>query len=211
MFDTSELRTLVAAGALVVMALTAGGAGAATVNCPGTEDEDIDDREFSLTTDPGSTCFAFGIGNISGNAGGGDLDPLYALFSTSFGAGHLLIDKSDDGTSGLKPDALIGALTSGLGGSWSFLLPDAGAGFAWTNVILAFKSGNGQLNPDWAAFLVPDGVTSGDWAISDKQALSHANLYAQKVPASIPLPAAGILLVGALGGLAALRRRRRPV
>jgi hypothetical protein len=201
------LKALVAAG---VLAVTAGGAGAATVNCPGTDDEEVAYREFSLTTTPGSTCFAYGSGNISGNSGGGSPDPLYALLGGSFGAGHVLIDKSDDAVSGLKPDALVGALTSGLSGAWSFLLPDAGAGFAWTNVILAFKSGNGQLDPDWAAFLVPDGVTSGDWAISGRQALSHVNLYAQKVPAAIPVPAAGFLLAGALGWLAALRRRRRP-
>ncbi|MBE0414688.1 MAG: VPLPA-CTERM sorting domain-containing protein [Yoonia sp.] len=31
------------------------------------------------------------------------------------------------------------------------------------------------------------------------------------MPTPVPLPAGGLLLVGALGGLAALRRRRKPV
>ena len=201
MFGFGNFKTLAAAAVLV---MAAGGASAATVSCPGTAA--TTDREFSVTTAPGSTCFATGVGNINGNPNN---DPLYPLLLTAFGAGHVLIDKSDDAKSGLKPNALVGPLVSGLSGSWSFALPSAGAGFSWTNVILAFKSGRGQFDPDWAAFVIPNSVTSGTWAISQNQALSHVNLYAQRVPVPIPVPAAGLLLLGALGGLAALRRRRR--
>jgi hypothetical protein len=210
MLGRDTFKTLLAASALALMA---GGASAAPVNCPGTPviPGVAVDREFTVDTTPNSVCFATGIGNISGNSGGADPDPLFGLLSASFGAGHLLIDKSDDASSGLKPNALSGGLTSGLIGSWSFVLPSAGEGFVWTNVILAFKTGLGGLDPDWAAFLIPNGVTSGSWAISGQQALSHANLYAQKAPAPVPLPAAGFLLIGALGGLAAVRRRRRAI
>jgi len=206
MFGFGNFKTLAAAAVLMMAAGGASAATVATVSCPG-------DRVFSVTTAPGSTCFATGVGNINGNP---DLtkknpDPLYPLLLAAFGAGHVLIDKSDDAKSGLKPNALVGALESGLSGSWSFTLPSAGAGFSWTNVILAFKAGSGgkKLNPDWAAFVIPNSVISGTWAFSGKQALSHVNLYAQSVPAPIPLPAAGFLLLGALGGLAVLRRRRR--
>lgn len=203
MYDRHLWKTLLAAGAL---ALAAGSASASTVSCPGTG-AITTDREFTLTTDPGSTCFASGLGNINGNKTGGNADPLFGLLSGAFGSGFVLIDKSD-GNEGIKTDALVGELTSGLSGSWSFLLPSAGAGYVWKNVVLAFKSGEGNLDPDWAAFLLPDGVTSGSWGISGEQALSHANLYAQRSPVPVPLPAAGFLLIGAIGGLAALRRRR---
>ena len=45
----------------------------------------------------------------------------------------------------------------------------------------------------------------------NQPAISHMTLYATLAdnPAPIPIPAAGFLLLGALGGLAALRRRRR--
>lgn len=51
-------------------------------------------------------------------------------------------------------------------------------------------------------------LSSGSWKIEN--GLSHLSFYDTK-PAVIPVPAAGFLLIGALGGLAALRRRRRAV
>ena len=48
----------------------------------------------------------------------------------------------------------------------------------YKNFVLVLKSGNGQLDPDWAAFLLVPGTTEGDWTISD-QGFSHALLYAQ--------------------------------
>lgn len=180
---------------------------AAPVNCPGTAS--YSDREFTLDTSPNATCFAYGTGNVNGNP---LQDPLYALLQGAFGAGHVLIDKSDDGASGLLPTALSatsGSLVSGLSGGFSFVLPAAAPGYVWTNIVLALKSGEGRLDPDWAAFLLPSGVTSGTWAIAGKQALSHVNLYAQMVPAPVPLPAAGGLLALGLMGMTALSRRRR--
>lgn len=189
-------------------AILAGGevrAATVSVSCPGTAA--ATDREFTIATDPGSTCFASGTGNISGEDSGANPDPLFALLATGLGPGHILIDKSDDTTSGLFPNgALSGSpsLISGLSGDWSFLLPPG----TWTNVVIAFKSGQNQLDPDWAAFLLPDGVTSGTWSISGQNALSHVNLYAQRTTTPIPLPAAGFLLIGALGGLGLVARRR---
>lgn len=39
--------------------------------------------------------------------------------------------------------------------------------------------------------------------------ISHISFYDSVGPAPIPLPAAGLMLLGALGGLAAVRRRRK--
>jgi hypothetical protein len=196
------LKTLSMALAAV---LVAGAAAAATVHCPGTTSAG---RVFTLDTSTASTCLGFGGGNISGNPGGADPDPIFGLMP-----GLTLIDKSDDGTSGAGPASLSatsGSLTSGLTGAFSFILPAAPAGFTWTNIVIAFKSGFGGITPTWAAFLLPGGVTSGTWTISGaKQGLSHVNLYGELVPAAVPLPAAGLLLAGAIGGLAMARRRRK--
>lgn len=203
----SKLRTVVL-GAAFAGAVFGGAAQAATVTtlCPGTAA--TTDREFTLTTvAPGATCFASGIGNISGNPNGANPDPLFGLLSTAFGPGHVLIDK-DDGAGGAN-----GILTStgngGLSGTWSFVLPAAPKGYVWTNIVLALKSGTAKLNPDWAAFVLPKGVTSGTWAIaSGQQSLSHINLYAELSAAEVPVPAAGLMLIGGLGALGIARRRK---
>lgn len=163
-------------------------AASVSVNCPGTPA--TTDREFTITTDPGTAvCLASAAGNLSGNN-----DAINQL-------GYVLLDKSDDTTSGVLLGSLVAnPPTSGLSGTFSFSAP------GYTDFVVAFKSGEGQLNPDWAAFTLPNGVTSGSWAISGSQQLSHVNLYG-KVTA-VPVPAAIWLFVSGLGGLAGLTRRK---
>jgi hypothetical protein len=160
------------------------------------------ERVFTVTPDAGAaSCIAFGTGNISGNPMD---DPIFA----SLVPGSVLIDKSD-GPEGADSDALSSGLTSGLSGSWSFPDLTAPLGFIWTDLVIAFKSGQGQLDPDWGAFLLSSAATSGTWSISGQQELSHVNLYGRLVEApKIPLPAAGWALLMALGGLGLAARRR---
>ena len=76
------------------------------------------------------------------------------------------------------------------------------------HLVLVFQSGIGNLDPDWAAFLLGD--TDGSWSISGAQALSHASLFGvRSTTTSVPEPITmGLLGVGLLGlGLAARRRR----
>jgi len=181
---------------LAAACLTLAGSGVAvalpvSVSCPGTAA--TTDREFTITTDPGTaTCLAYAVGNISGNG-----DTINQL-------GYLLLDKTDDATSGLFPTLLTATPpTSGLSGTFSFAAPSG-----YTSFVIAFKSGNGQLDPDWAAFTLPSGQTSGSWTISGAQQLSHVNLYARVAP--VPLPAAVWLFgSGVIGLFAAARRRTR--
>lgn len=204
---TRKILTLIAAGSFAALASMtfAPQAHAATTMCPGTEA--TTDREFSLTTTPGSTCIGYGVGNINGNPGGANPDPIFSL--GLFPMGAVLLDKTDDGPDPIG--SVVLTTTGSTSGSFSIFVP---TGFTLTNAVLGFKSGEGQLDPDWAAFLLPLGVLSGSWAIDNSaatgnQALSHANLYGTLVPSVIPLPAGGLLLISALGGLAMLRRRKK--
>jgi len=176
-------------------------------------------QTFTLTTETtAATCYAvaaLGDNNISGNPGGANPDPLFGMFDTDFGAGSMvLIDKNDDGISGVDTDAITAA-NSTLGGDWSFSVDTAPAGTEYFGYVLAFKTGGGFKSiSTWAAFLLPDDITSGSWSTTGTNGLSHVNLYARlrdlppPPPSPVPLPAAGFLLVGALGALGAMRRRK---
>ncbi|UIJ29274.1 VPLPA-CTERM sorting domain-containing protein [Cereibacter azotoformans] len=180
------------ARALPAVAVTAflAGAGsvsaATVVSCPGTAI--TTDRDFTVGTDSGSaSCLAYGPGNVSLPGGN-------------------LLDKTDDRDA---PGSVILSV-SGLGGTsgfWSILVP---TGYTLTNAILAFKTGVAMYNPDWAAFSLTDGALSGSWSVDKKHGLSHADLYGRLEVSEVPLPATGLLLLAGLGGLAVLRRRRKP-
>ena len=166
-------------------------ANAASVDCPGTAA--TTDREFRLTTTVAAVCLAYAAGNLNGNG-----DAINAL-------GYVTLDKSDDATTGALPGALtFTPPTSGLSGTFSINAP------GYTSFVLALKSGEGQLDPDWAAFLLPAGILSGAWEIlNGNQALSHANLYG--LPTPTPLPGALVLMGTVLAGSYGVGRwRRRP-
>jgi hypothetical protein len=167
-------------------------ASAATVTCPPVPGPS--ERVFTLTTDPGATCLAWGAGNVNGN---GD------VINTHSSGPWTTLDKTDrNGGDVLAMSGALGTNPLNQGRSGTFAIDPA----VWTNfarVVIAFKSGQGQADPDWAAFELPNGMLTGAWSIIGfkPKDLSHANLYGQGTPVQTPEPGT---LDGLLVGFALL-------
>jgi hypothetical protein len=87
-----------------------------------------------------------------------------------------------------------------MSGIWEIGNPDG-----YTSIMFVLKAGS-----NFAAFLLDSAaLMAGDWSTS--RGLSHASVYysGEPTPAPVPLPASALLLLGGVGGLAALRRRKK--
>ena len=200
MFEMKFFKTLAAAA---VLAMAGSAVSAATVtSCPDTPE--TTDREFVLTTeDPiGNSCFGWGSPNDNNDAS--FQAQLAALLPKAVFLGKIEYDRAgvlqQTGSHGSLLSGMI-ALLGGTGGGFTLDLTGI------TNAVLVFKSGN-KPGPAYAAFAIDSGLVTGSWLTTPPQGggLSHVSLYG--AVAAVPVPAAGFLLIGALGGLAALRRRK---
>lgn len=104
------------------------------------------------------------------------------------------------------------------GGTWSIAQSVLDT---YENVMLIFKGGNNALPEAVVGYLIQvangnfnspffdiqqgQGPNAGEFKVKE---ISHVSLYVSNM-APIPLPAAGFLMLGALGGLGLLARRRR--
>jgi len=176
-------------------------------------------RTFSLTLqgDAAATCWDWDVGNIPTQTHGpnqnvfnivSDGTPTPWDRELHLPEGFSLLDDSSQG--GDPAEGTLsgsGNLRSGRSGSFSI------AGNPGWQYLIAFKTGVAARNPDWMAFLLPHGVTSGEWSISGQQSLSHVRLWGgvvdERIVPQVPIPAAGWLLGSGLMGLLAFARRRR--
>jgi hypothetical protein len=125
------------------------------------------------------------------------IDSSFSLFGKT---GWVLSDKNNSSDGNGLIEFLTAPINGSESGDWAI---DTLAGL--THVVITLKAGGG-----FGAFLLDltvENPLAGTWAST--KGLSHASIYYNGTPAPIPLPAAGFLMLGALGGLAALRRSRR--
>jgi hypothetical protein len=177
-------RGLWAGAVLAVAGLMSFGASAATMTC---STSGPSGTTFSLTDATDSVCIS---GQNDAGAGG-----YFAGNPTVFGvSGWKLADKNDGGGDGVI-NFVTAPVNGAKSGSWSI---DSLKGLS--HVAIALKAGNG-----FGLFRI--NTLAGRWT-SGKD-LSHASVWYSGTPAAIPLPATGLLLIGALGGLGLARRRRK--
>lgn len=131
-----------------------------------------------------------------------------------FGLTNWIVGVSTDPTAG---DGSIEAEATGqnsASGTWA-ITSYSGMG----PLMIVLKSGH-----QFGAFLLGDlaSALSGTWNIQRERCnvngcttlgknLSHGSVYYSPVPSAVPVPAAGLMLLAGLAGLAALRRKRAAV
>jgi hypothetical protein len=146
---------------------------------------------------PGATFSLSQAADVTCVAGKNDTNTIDAGYSLFGKTGWVLSGKTDgadgDGVVSFASAPVNGATS----GNWAV---KSFAGLK--DVVITLKAGNG-----FAAFLLDTSTPSGAW--SSSKDLSHASIYYNGTPAPVPLPAAGWLLLGGLGGLGALARRRK--
>lgn len=197
-----QVSRLAAAAGLVILGLGAAQAGSVGATCPNTG---AWDRYFSLSSDSAavSSVGCYGWGNADDGVSPDVQADLDADGYTLSG-----VVSSTETVAGFESMA---ALLGGFGGGFNISkVIDAVIVFKATAALCTSPTPVDALRcmPSFAAFDVrTTGAALFNWATTlNKGALRFALIYERPVP--VPLPAAGLLLLGALGGLTALRRRK---
>ncbi|MGR3321605.1 MAG: VPLPA-CTERM sorting domain-containing protein [Pseudooceanicola sp.] len=193
----------VLAAAAVGLAAMAGSAYAATCNYVNRYDAN---DTFETTLTPAVSCYAFGAININGNPdkdpilANGDIDGNWIDFVGPSIANLKLIDQGysfsnseEDGKDG-KALSEISIAQSEISG--------------WTDLVLGVKFGNQYVAFNLVEANFPDPTSIFNFTADPKQqaGVSHVVLYGRMT--EVPVPAAGLLLVGALGAFGVARRRK---
>lgn len=193
----SRVKTLMAAAVLAGVSALGFGSAAHAVTCSPDAGKDR-----YVTFDGGTSCLDYGTGAQADNLFQAD-NPTYVQIAKAEAATPNALD-------GIL-DATTGGLFTGTSGNITWTPPAGYSAFA-----VLFKFGQPSIEDSWFVFTLPTtGFVSSYWFLHaegsstplSQYALSHTTLYG--VPAPVPVPAAGVLLIGALGGLAMVRRRRK--
>lgn len=214
MFDLQFKKPLISAAVVAFVAsLGFGASSAQALTCPDPAASTVS-RLLAISTDPVAnessiSCLA------SGTDAGAD-----GAFGTLFPTYNFIGKEEDKPLSGNEGIGALNGILDEVGGSsfWGgnegeFTFTDPGTDGAYA---ILFKFGKPDLSESWFAIKVAGGLAAFNilWESIDEngdlrkgQELSHVSLYGS--PAMIPVPAAGILLITALGGLGVAARRRR--
>ena len=168
-------------------AFAANAAEAALVTCP----TGGSGATITLTTSIVATCSLSGNGNnITGsNDVINNLAPTYLTLDTT-------------ATVGLVPLTFSGTTS----GSFSF------TGTGYQDFILGIQTSTGQPQPDYFSFILPSGITSGDWLLTGSETqVTRALLYGHVAAVPGPIMGAGLpgLMLAGGGFLAWWRRKRK--
>lgn len=190
---------LLAAAALLAANFGVTASEASTITCNFVNGNLSNTTTYTLEVTGAAAC------GLSGNDDASALGSIPGVFAAP--PPWTLVHKTDSpnltdalSLSGLNP-------TTATSGNWTIsAFPEL------TQIAVVLKAGN-----NFAAFLLTPFIDSGRW-LSDR-GISHASIYTRSCVAGdpgcgvnlepIPLPAAGWMLLAGVGGLAAIRRRRK--
>lgn len=203
-----KIQTWAAAAALSVIGVFALSSAAHAITC-----SPVAGKDRYMSFDGGTACLASGTYS-GGNKSEDQFEALYPAYS-------YLGKEEDSAPNGLdgRVDAVGGSsLFAGTTGKIDWTPPSGFSAFA-----VLFKFGRGNISDAWFSFELPtSSFKDSSWSLLDgngdaytQHELSHTTLYGIKgggdnnTPDPVPLPAAGFLLIGALGGLGLMRRRKK--
>lgn len=188
------LKTKLISGAFALALLAAGSASAATIDCPTNLDNNVSGATDCEYSDTAAQDFL-------------NTNPITVNAEAFFGVTNWAFVTKWERPSGV----------SGQRGSFDF---SAFAAQVTGQAMLIFKDGQGttlvgylisSLTGTWSSPFEnpPFAIACNSNNVCNPKNVSHISLYTgAAAPALVPVPAAGFLLVGALGGLAMLRRRK---
>lgn len=117
--------------------------------------------------------------------------------------------KWEEDSNTYSPNGLLSIVDyDGKKGSWAV---DSWAGIGAAALVVKGATG-------WAAYLLDMSAgLKGEWSVfalstpngKNTPDISHISLYTTPAPAPVPLPASALLLMAGMGGLAAMRRRKK--